>query len=170
MAGPLLAISSPSWFWAIEGFEKTLTVGKFLCFLHLSSSYLSTSAMAIGPSMIPTIDLTGNFVLVERISTHLGKVGSGDLVLLRSPENPRKLVIKRIIGMEGDTVTYLVKPYENYESRTIVVPKGRVWVEGDNKYNSHDSRDFGAVPYGLVEGRLFWRIWPVSRFGSLLNK
>lgn len=71
--------------------------------------------------MIPTIDLTGNFVLVERISTHFRKVRRGDMVLLRSPENPRKHVIKRVVGMEGDTVTYLVKPFENDESWTIVV-------------------------------------------------
>lgn len=71
--------------------------------------------------MIPTIDLTGNLVVVERVSTCFRKVGPGDMVLLRSPENPRKHVIKRIIGMEGDTVTYLVKPCDSDECRTIVV-------------------------------------------------
>ena len=36
------------------------------------------------------------------------------------------------------------------------MPKGHIWIEGDNKHNSRDSRQFGPVPYGLLEGRVFW--------------
>ncbi|KAG5130718.1 hypothetical protein JHK84_037115 [Glycine max] len=80
--------------------------------------------------------------------------------------------------MEGDSVTFISNP-ETYElesdsftkisspdngdkSKTIVyafpllVPKGAVWVEGDNKYNSNDSRKFGPVPFDLIDGKMFW--------------
>ncbi|KHN37724.1 Mitochondrial inner membrane protease subunit 1 [Glycine soja] len=42
--------------------------------------------------------------------------------------------------------------------RNPQVPKGTVWVEGDNKYNSNDPRKFGPVPYDLIDGKMFWRV------------
>lgn len=71
--------------------------------------------------MLPTLNMTGDLVLVERISTRTGKVGRGNMVLLRSPENPNKVVIKRVVGIEGDTVTYLVRPKHSNETNTVVV-------------------------------------------------
>ncbi|KAL6999702.1 hypothetical protein U1Q18_000858, partial [Sarracenia purpurea var. burkii] len=50
-------------------------------------------------------------VLAESASTRLGKVGFGDVVFVRSPKNPRKIVTKSIVGMEGDTVAFLVDPW-----------------------------------------------------------
>ncbi|KAG9136152.1 hypothetical protein Leryth_003764 [Lithospermum erythrorhizon] len=38
------------------------------------------------------------------------------------------------------------------------VPKEHIWIEGDNKYNTSDSRNFGLVPYGLLQGRLLWKL------------
>lgn len=74
-----------------------------------------------GPSMLPTFNLMGDLVLVERVSTRIGQVGAGDIVLVRSPENPRKVVAKRIKGMEGDSVTYIVDPRNSDARQTIVV-------------------------------------------------
>ena len=54
--------------------------------------------------MLPTLNLTGSLVLVERLSIRFGKMASGEVVLIRSPEEPRKVVIKRIVGVEGDAV------------------------------------------------------------------
>ncbi|MBA0748066.1 hypothetical protein Gogos_004921 [Gossypium gossypioides] len=108
--------------------------------------------------MLPTLGITGNVLLMERISTRTGKLRPGDVVFFRSPENPRRVVCKRLVGMEGDQVTYVVDPKNSDECNTIVVQKGHVWVEGDNIYNTKDSRNFGAVPYGLVEGKAFWTV------------
>ncbi|KAF8413593.1 hypothetical protein HHK36_001585 [Tetracentron sinense] len=116
--------------------------------------------------MIPTFSLTGELILAERISTRFGKVGSGDVVLVRSPENPRKIVTKRVVAMEGHRVTFLVDPKNLDRSQTVVVPKGHVWIQGDNIYASHDSRHFGAVPYGLLHGKVFFK---VSYFSSLVS-
>ncbi|PIO40201.1 hypothetical protein AB205_0054960, partial [Aquarana catesbeiana] len=47
------------------------------------------------------------------------------------------------------------------------VPKGHVWLEGDNLKNSTDSRSYGSVPYALIRGRICFRIWPFHSFGLL---
>jgi len=76
-----------------------------------------------GPSMLPTFNLTGDLVLAERLSTRFEKMQRGDVVLVRSPENPRKIVIKRLMGMGGDTVRYAVDHANNGIEHTIVVIK-----------------------------------------------
>ncbi|KAI3884663.1 hypothetical protein MKX03_037076 [Papaver bracteatum] len=117
--------------------------------------------------MVPTFSLTGDLVLGEKISPRLGKVNNGDIVLVRSPENPKKTINKRILGMEGDSVTYLIDPQNSEKCQTITVPKGHIWIQGDNIYDSQDSRQFGPVPYGLIQSKVFCRIWPISGFGLL---
>ncbi|EAZ19128.1 hypothetical protein OsJ_34665 [Oryza sativa Japonica Group] len=104
------------------------------------------------------MNLAGDVVAVDLVSARLGRVASGDAVLLVSPENPRKAVVKRVVGMEGDAVTFLVDPGNSDASKTVVVPKGHVWVQGDNIYASRDSRQFGPVPYGLITGKIFCRV------------
>lgn len=56
--------------------------------------------------MLPTLNLTGDVVLAEHLSQRLGKVSPGDVVLVRSPLNPKKTLTKRVMGVEGDTVTF----------------------------------------------------------------
>uniref|UniRef100_A0A1D1YAU3 Mitochondrial inner membrane protease subunit 1 n=2 Tax=Anthurium amnicola TaxID=1678845 RepID=A0A1D1YAU3_9ARAE len=154
---------------ATEAFGRCFLVVKFGCFIHVTNNYIFGVVLVQGPSMLPTINLSGDVLLVERISPHLGKVSVGDVVLVQSPENPLKIVTKRVTGLEGDSVTFLVDPIRGERSRTVVVPKGHVWVAGDNIYQSRDSRQFGAVPYGLVKGKAFCRVWPPEGF-ELLKK
>lgn len=71
--------------------------------------------------MLPTLNLTQAVVLTERISTRFDKVGHGDVVIVRSTEVPRKVMTKRIIGMEGDRVTYIVDPKNSDRTNTVVV-------------------------------------------------
>uniref|UniRef100_A0A6N2LXW7 Peptidase S26 domain-containing protein n=1 Tax=Salix viminalis TaxID=40686 RepID=A0A6N2LXW7_SALVM len=143
---------------AKEAFSKTFLVAKSLCFLHVINTHVFTVASLYGPSMLPTFNLTGDWALAERFSHKLGKVGAGDIVILKSPVEPRKIMTKRVMGVEGDSVTYVVEPKNSDRTETIVVPKGHIWVEGDNIYNSKDSRNFGAVPYGLLRGKMLWKI------------
>ncbi|MCL7022613.1 hypothetical protein MKW94_012653 [Papaver nudicaule] len=150
-----------------EAFDRTFLFAKFLCFLHVTNTYLCSPVLVRGPSMLPTLSLTGDLLLGEKISTRLGKVKNGDIVLVRSPENPKRILTKRILGMEGDNVTYLVDPQHSEKCRTVTVPKGHVWIQGDNIYASRDSRDFGPIPYGLIQSKAFCRIWPISGFGSM---
>ncbi|KAF5736311.1 mitochondrial inner membrane protease subunit 1-like [Tripterygium wilfordii] len=149
-------------------FDKAFFVVQFLCFLHLkNNTHISTVVLTSGPSMLPTLNITADLLLAERLSHRFGKVEPGDIVLVRSPVAPRKVVTKRVIGMEGHSMTYVVDPNSSDRCETIVVPKGHLWVQGDNIYASTDSRRFGPVPYGLLEGKVFWRIWPPKDFGPL---
>lgn len=153
-------------FWNVayqQAMRSGVFVAKVYSFLHVTTNYLAFPAYAFGPSMIPTLHPSGNVVLAERIS----KPSRGDVVVFQSPEDPNKLPTKRVVGLEGDCVSFVVDPGKNDESRTIVVPKGHVWVEGDYIQNSRDSRSFGPVPYGLIQGRLLWRVWPFQDFGPI---
>ncbi|KAL3849368.1 hypothetical protein ACJIZ3_011250 [Penstemon smallii] len=152
---------------AKELVSHSFVFAQFLSLLHLSHTYICSPTLVYGPSMLPTLNFTGDVVLVEKLSTLLGRVGSGDVVLVKSPENPKKTITKRIIGVEGDTVSFLVDPANTDRFHSIVVPKGHVWIQGDNIYASHDSRQLGPIPYGLILGRVFCRVWPPEDFGPL---
>lgn len=95
--------------------------------------------------------------------------------------------IKRVIGVAGDHVritengdVYIndIKKNENYlvdglkmpitgEYYDLVVPEGYVFVMGDNRTGSTDSRVFGCIPLSKVEGRVKYRIWPLNKFGKI---
>ncbi|KAK4399331.1 hypothetical protein Sango_1408600 [Sesamum angolense] len=88
-----------------DALHQTARVANALCFLHVANTYLCSVAKLVGPSMLPTFN-HGTYVLTESITSRLGTVGSGDAVLIRSPEEPRKVVAKRVKGVEGDVVSY----------------------------------------------------------------
>ncbi|GAA0174371.1 protease [Lithospermum erythrorhizon] len=152
---------------AKDAIDQSLQFTNFLCLLHLTNTYICSTTIVYGPSMLPTLKMTGDVLLVEHVSPLLGKLECGDIVVVQSPDNPRKTISKRILGMEGDKVTFLLDPNQTHTRRTVKVPKGHVWVQGDNVYASKDSRQLGPIPYGLVLGRAFYRVWPPNGFGSL---
>lgn len=70
--------------------------------------------------MLPTLNLTGDVILSEQVSHRLGRVGPGDIVLVQSPVDPAKIITKRILGLEGDRVTFH-DPLTGDRFRTVVV-------------------------------------------------
>ncbi|KAI0750916.1 peptidase S24/S26A/S26B/S26C [Daedaleopsis nitida] len=120
-----------------------------------------------GRSMQPTLNPDDSpfrdIVLFDRFSIRLmQRYERGDVVALKSPIDS-KLVVKRIIALEGDTVKTL-PPYPDAE---VCVPPGHAWVEGDEPFRTEDSNRFGPVPLGLIESRLAWIMWPWGRIGPL---
>uniref|UniRef100_A0A8V0Z9P2 Inner mitochondrial membrane peptidase subunit 1 n=1 Tax=Gallus gallus TaxID=9031 RepID=A0A8V0Z9P2_CHICK len=89
----------------------------------------------------------------------------GDIVIVKSPTDPKSNICKRVIGLEGDKVC-TSNPSDFLKTHSFV-PKGHVWLEGDNLRNSTDSRCYGPVPYGLIRGRICFKIWPLNDFGFL---
>lgn len=109
----------------------------------------------------------------------------GDIVVFDPPTNSKKPYIKRVIGLPGERVTFdgghvyvngamLDEPY--IEDKTIcrggencdtVVPEGTIFVLGDNRENSSDSRVFGPVPVGNVIGKAWVTYWPPSDMGMV---
>ena len=140
---------------------------------------VATPVRISSASMEPTFDV-GNVVLVSQQPPGLEDLNHGDLVTFTSPEDGRRTV-KRVVGLPGDSVVIkdsvlyvndrvVDEPYvdhaaiDAYYSRTYTVPDGRVFLLGDNRGNSIDSRDYGAVPVGDLLGRVLVRLWPVVRF------
>ena len=113
----------------------------------------------------------------------------GDVVVLHPPFSSSQPYIKRVIGLPGETITFrngyvyvdgvrLDEPYINgaitrcdrgrpcYEG---TVPPGRVYVLGDNRGNSTDSRSFGPVPIDNIIGEAWFTNWPLDAIGFLPN-
>ncbi|CAI5706710.1 unnamed protein product [Peronospora effusa] len=121
----------------------------------MTKEYFFDINYGMGTSMIPTIP-DGSYILVERLSRRWRNWERGDLVQLRSPTRCRgETITKRILALEGDVVE-LQPRFDKERKGKIVVPKGHVWVEGDNPTYSVDSRHFGTVPIALLIGRPFW--------------
>ncbi|KAF6205460.1 hypothetical protein GE061_019633 [Apolygus lucorum] len=106
-----------------------------------------------GTSMLPTL-LESDVVVCDR-RWWKQVLEKGDIVVARNVRDTRTLVCKRVMAKSGDLV--LVK------TGFVEVPDGFVWLEGDNSYDSYDSRNYGPVPIEMVKGRVVLRIWPLSR-------
>jgi signal peptidase I len=126
-------------------------------------------------SMVPTY-AEGDVVLVSQRAPDVDDLRPGDLVVFRSPEDGVR-TIKRVVGLGGQRVVVLDgvlfvddepvdEPYvepelvDGYYSRTFTVPEGSVFVMGDNRGNSVDSRDYGPVGASDLLGRTLLRLWP----------
>lgn len=152
-----------------EAWERTTLVVNFACFYHVFTNYVMEATMCMGPSMLPTFNATGDVVLLEHISTRMDALRAGDVVVARSPTNPRLTVCKRVLGTAGDRITVL--PLNNREHvRHVSVPKGHIWLQGDNRFNSTDSRHYGPVPCALVRGKVFYKIWPPREWGPVESR
>ncbi|CAG8538017.1 13495_t:CDS:2 [Acaulospora colombiana] len=119
-------------------------------------------------SKIPTFNpdsnkLSKDLVLLNRAAAITHKHKRGDVVTLYSPDNPDKIVTKRIIALEGDTV-FTLPPYPE---KFLRIPRGYCWIEGDDTFHSKDSNTFGPVPLGLINSKVTWILWPFSRFGRV---
>jgi signal peptidase I len=124
----------------------------------------------------------GQFVLVNKLAYRLGQPDRGDVVVFHNPSNTNEDYIKRIIGLPGDTVevrdqtVYLNgQPLiEDFPHNPIqfsdympptTVGDNQLFVMGDNRPNSSDSRVFGPISQDLAVGQAWLRIWPLPVFG-----
>ena len=137
-------------------------------------------------SMEPTLRI-GDRVLVNKLSYKMHDINRGDIVVFeRPPDEPPdaiKDLIKRVIALPGETISSenghvfidgrpLEEPYLEAGTLTenlppTLVPEGMIFVMGDNRGDSRDSRYFGPIDEDLVVGRAFVRIWPVTHLGFL---
>ena len=137
-------------------------------------------------SMYPTL-AEGDRVLVNKLSYKLHQVNRGDLVVFErpegQPESEIKDLIKRVVALPGETiearggVVYidgerLEEPYLDPDVRTdnlpeTDVPAGHVFVMGDNRSGSSDSRVFGPIDEDTIVGRAFIRVWPLPEISLL---
>lgn len=142
-------------------------------------------------SMEDTI-MTGDMVFSEKVTYYTREPQQGDIITFDDPEVVGRTLIKRVIAVGGQTVNLvdgkvvvdgvtLVEPYTSGKesvplnrtatgvsiSYPYTVPEGHVWVMGDNRTSSQDSRYFGAIPKSSISGRAAIVYWPISDFGLL---
>jgi signal peptidase I len=135
-------------------------------------------------SMQPTL-LEGDRILLNRMSYHFRDPERGDVVVFHSPVVEGEDLVKRVVGVADDRVAVKdgtlfingvaqVEPYlkeqrirDDYAE--IVVPEGTVFVMGDNRNNSGDSRmsSIGPVDIDSIIGCAFCTYWPIGRWGGL---
>jgi signal peptidase I len=124
-------------------------------------------------SMVPTL-CAGDRVLVD-MRVDGGDLEHDDLVVV-TPPGDQRLVVKRVVGLPGDRLAIrdallfvngrrVPEPYVDHKSIDAlfygpkVVPEGEIWVMGDNRAVSIDSRDYDGVPFSGVHGRVLMRWW-----------
>ena len=135
-------------------------------------------------SMIPTIELWDR-VVANKFIYRFSDPEPGDIIVLDDPTASVPTLIKRVIAVGGQTVDLvdgkvvvdgvtLDEPYTYGKpslpqsmSMPYVIPEDSVWVMGDNRTDSQDSRYFGAVPLDDVRGKAIFRFWPIDRIGGL---
>jgi signal peptidase I len=136
--------------------------------------YIAEAAeIEAGPSMQPNL-YAGYRVMTEKISYYLHEPRRGDIVVVERPENEGNL-IKRVMGLPGETIevrdghTYIdglpveepwVVYFGGHDIPPTAIPKDHVFVMGDNRPVSRDSRDIGAVTVDSIIGRAWFVYWP----------
>lgn len=157
--------------------EIISTVVLALIIAFLITKFIGSTTIVDGISMEPTLK-TNDFILVNRIGYLLGDVKHGDIVQFHSPNNKNKDFIKRVIAVEGDIVeiknnrVYVNKNelVENYTMTNGItgfknekhweIGKDEVFVLGDNRDHSNDSRAFGPIKKDSIVGVAFLRVYP----------
>ena len=130
-----------------------------------------------GSSMVDSF-YDGDNVICEMISYYFHAPKRFDVVILNLDENQKQrngneILIKRIIGLPGETVSassgrIYINALSRYTSSfpEVTLGEDEYFVMGDNRDNSRDSRSFGAVKKSAIQGRVCFRFWPLSRVGS----
>ena len=170
----------PKWVWyVLRDLAGTILPAVVIALLiHL---FLVQATRVFGQSMEPNIHENQRLV-VEKLSYRIHGPQRGDVIVLHDPTDPDELLIKRIVGLPGERITVadgrvdvddalLPEPYLNQATEgatcSWVVPPLHVFVMGDNRGASRDSRSFGPVPLDMLLGQAVFRYWPPDQIGFL---
>ena len=135
------------------------------------------------PSMVPTI-MVNDRLYVEKISPRFGALKRGMIVTFLAPEQTGRTdyLVKRLIGLGGDVISItegrlyvngqaVDEPYLNEPMRSdfpaYTVPEGQLFLMGDNRNHSQDSRSWGSIDESCVKGQALFIYFPFSNLGSL---
>lgn len=136
-----------------------------------------------GPSMRPTLQNQERLV-VNKFIYDIHAPERGDILVFQYPRDPSRDFIKRVIAIPGDTIEIQDgkvfvngqlqhEPYILSTTRgdypLATVPEGHIFVMGDNRNNSEDSRfaDVGMVPFDLIKGKAVLIFWPLDKIRTL---
>lgn len=171
---------------SLVSFFETLIIGIFLALIIML--FVGQSLKISGDSMMPTL-LDQEKIIVEKVSYKSSKPKRGDVVVIRSFKNEQVFLIKRVVGIPGDTLELSAKNeiiaksvdgekissgtseslgiLEKYVTTSL--PKDTYVIMGDNRDESYDSRMFGPVTQDKFVGKAFVVYWPLSKARRLNN-
>ncbi len=167
--------SRPAWLEVLQ----TLVLALVLAFLI--RTFVLESFQVSGYSMMPTLH-NNDRVLVDKLLYQIEGPRTGEVIVFRSPVVKSEDWIKRVIGLPGETVKIVagqvyinghlykepfVKFNYKYNYGPVRVTKGHLFVLGDNRPNSYDSRYFGLLSESRVRGDAFLIWWPPKDIGGL---
>lgn len=145
----------------------------------------------VGTSMVDNLH-DGQYLIIDKLSYNplvtdilgFGGPQRGDVIVFEPPNRPGDDYVKRIIALPGETVEIkqghvyinnqlLAEPFEprpmSYTMPPRMVPEGMVFVLGDNRNNSNDSHNWGALPTENIVGRAWLSYWPPDQWGTIPN-
>src|SRR6267378_474848 len=159
--------------------------------LYVGISFAVQAVHVEGLSMWSTLD-NNDYLIANKIDYRLHAPQRGDIIILRPPTNNSTDFIKRVIALPGEKILIrsgvvyinghrLEEPYlpeawvidNNYPrngSDGEVIPANSYFVMGDNRNRSQDSRFFGPITRDRIDGKAWFRIWPLDHFGSIYDK
>lgn len=182
--------SSPSWWPEWINKEDIRTVAIAVGISYAIRILIAEPRFIPSLSMFPTFDI-GDRLVAEKLTYRLSRPPvAGDIIIFHPAKGVGRggsfldddVFIKRIVAVAGDTVEvrngklivngevrsepYVAEP-PKYQLPQITVPRGHVFVMGDNRNNSFDSHIWGPLPVENILGRAVWKYWPPQKFGAL---
>jgi signal peptidase I len=168
---------SGRWAFILETLQTIVLAGLF----YLAISLATARVVVEGPSMRPTL-ISGEWIVVSRLTYKLGSPRRGDVIVFLPPTNAQTDdLIKRVIGLPGETVeiragsvwidgkaldeSYAVGP--TVPDNRWQLGAGQLFVMGDNRQLSLDSRSFGPISQRNVVGKAWVIYWPPEEWGPL---
>lgn len=149
--------------------------------LFLIINSVSARIRVDGRSMEPSFQ-DGDYVIVNKLAYRSGELDRGDVIVFPFPLNEEEDFIKRIIALPGDRLTivrgdiflngnrinedYLLSDASG-DMDEIIVPLGTVFVMGDNRNDSSDSRVWGPLLISEIIGKAVYRYWPFNAIGAV---
>lgn len=151
--------------------------------------FIAAPYVVSGSSMEPNFN-NWDYLITDRISYRFDEPARGDVIVFHLPQEYSRTLIKRVIGLPGETVTVssdgvLIENAENREGffidepylatqnlggpqvASVTVEPGHFFVLGDNRRVSSDSRSWGVLPRENIVGRVLLRLFPLSELGIL---
>ncbi len=161
--------------------EIVETIVFTLLIYFLVRTFLFENYRVVGQSMVPTLQ-NNQFLVVSKLDYRLHGPRRGDIIVFRDPYSPERKLIKRIIGLPGESVEVqngqvlvneerIDEPYiadlGRYNQALTPIPDGQYYVLGDNRNNSSDSHTWGLLEQDKIVGKALLCYWPPELWGLL---